>query len=117
MKILKSKKGIVLENALLFMMIIFALCFLVASFALIGHYQGDIENSTIMHRVEVDRIGEDFLRGELVGEGESGYYSFEVNDGTLRVWHKNDPEKTVVLYVEKDGEGNPIVWRYSEPEP
>ena len=42
-QILKSKRGMALENAILFMLIIFSLCALLTSLTLIGHYQVKIE--------------------------------------------------------------------------
>ncbi len=119
MKILKDKKGIALENTLLFMMIIFSLCFLIASFALIGHYQGKIENIRITQRVNLDQIGEDYLESvknsstDFDSEGYDGY-TCEVNEGDRTLTVKNG--ETVVLYVKADSSGNPEVWRYSQPE-
>lgn len=116
MKILKSKKGIAIENALLFMMVIFSLCFLVASFALIGHYQGEIENIKIAQRAELDQIGENFIADASSFTEQPttlGNYTCKAENRVLTVWHKNDAEKNVMLYVEVDDTGNVIVWRYS----
>ncbi|MBQ3012941.1 MAG: hypothetical protein IJD74_05320 [Clostridia bacterium] len=123
MKILKSKKGIALENALLFMMVIFSLCFLVSSFALIGHYQGEIENIKIAQRAELDQIGENFIADARSADASSfteqpttlGNYTCKAENRVLTVWHKNDAEKNVMLYVEVDDTGNVMVWRYSSP--
>ena len=115
MKILKSKKGIALENTIFFMMIIFSLCFLISSFTLLGHYQGEIENLTITNRVELDQIGEDFVANPSDFE-ETDYdnYQVESESNILKVWHKNDKNKeNVLLYVEVDGD-EVITWRYSD---
>ena len=113
MKILKSKKGIALENTLLFMMIIFSLCFLISSFTLMGHYQGEIEKTMITNRVELDQIGEDFVANNL--KADYGDYEVVANydDGTLSVSH----EKTgrFLLYVKIDADSNILIWRYSQP--
>lgn len=115
MRILKDKKGLALENAILFMMIIFSLCFLLASFALIGHYQAKIENIKIIQRVELDQIGEDYLENrQFPLEGIYDNYEWDNGTNTLRVWRKNDPEKKTVLYVEVDNDGKVLAWRYSE---
>ncbi len=119
MKILKSKKGIALENTLLFMMIIFSLCFLIASFALIGHYQGKIENIKITQRIELDQIGEEYLASvkdpSVAFDNESyGGYTCDVNAENRTLTVKNG--ETVVLYVKANSYGDPIIWRYSQPE-
>ena len=112
MKILKSKKGIALENTLLFMMIIFSLCFLISSFTLMGHYQGEIEKTMITNRVELDQIGENFVvnRETLVDNYDD--YDFVATSNTLTVWHKNN-SGNILLYVEVNGDGDILIWRYS----
>ena len=131
MRILKSKKGIALENAILFLMVIFSLCFLIASFTLIGHYQGEIEKVQLAQRVELDQIGEDFLKDPDGFTDKSEKYScypttvvetiddVEVKYGVLRVEIGRDSEVVLYVKVELDSEGkpkgDPIVWRYSEP--
>lgn len=59
--LLKSKKGISLESAVLFMMIIFTFCFLLASLALMGHYQVKIDSLTAFHYAQKEQIGEEFV--------------------------------------------------------
>lgn len=119
MNILKSKKGIAIENAILFMMIIFSLCFLIASFTLIGHHQGEIEKAVLENRIELDQIGENFVADASSFTDQPttlGNYTYKAVNGVLTVWHKNDAEKNVMLYVEVDNTGDVIVWRYSQPE-
>lgn len=122
-QILKSKSGMALENAILFMLIIFSLCALLTSLTLIGHYQLKIEKTVLLHDVEIDQIGEDFIAG-LKGSGETfnkdGYenYTCEVDGNILTVWHKDDESKSVVLYVEAEFDGDKVSvvkWRYSSP--
>ena len=117
MRILKSKKGIALENTILFMMIIFSLCFLLASFTLIGHYQGKIENIRITQRVELDQIGEDFLQDPNGFTYTDDKYSCSVEtvDTNYQVLTVKSGEN-VVLYVKTDNAGNVKIWRYSQPE-
>lgn len=121
-KILKSKRGIALENAILFMMIIFSLCALLTSLTLLGHYQVKIEKSLLLQDVKLDQIGEDYLY--CISQGEEftevyDDYTYEVSGNALSVWHKNDATKTAVLYVEAELVGqevNVISWRYSPRE-
>ena len=120
-QILKDKKGIALENAILFEIIIFSLCFLLTSLTLIGHYQVKIENLTLLNDVEIEQIGDDYLASVKAGEKltkDYTNYAYEVSGNTLTVWHKNDESKSAVLYVEAelvDEQLNVSKWRYSLP--
>lgn len=120
-QILKDKKGIALENAILFEIIIFSLCFLLTSLTLIGHYQVKIENLTLLNNVEIEQIGDDYLASVKAGEAltkDYTNYAYEVSGNTLTVWHKNDESKSAVLYVEAelvDEQLNVSKWRYSLP--
>lgn len=117
MNILKSKKGVAIENALLFMMIIFGLCFLVSFVALIGHHQYRLDDTLIMNRVELDQIGEAFVQDASSFEtnGDIDNYKYTVVGDVLKVYHKTATvsNENVLLYVEVDGD-KPVVWRYSE---
>lgn len=121
-QILKSKRGMALENAILFMLIIFSLCALLTSLTLIGHYQVKIEKLTLLNDVEIEQIGEDYLASIEAGEAFTQTYedyAYEVEGNALTVWRKNDESKLAVLYVEAeltaDEELNVKVWRYSLP--
>ncbi len=59
--LLKSKKGISLESAVLFMMIIFTFCTLVTSLVLRGHYQVKIDSLKANHYAQKEQIGEEFV--------------------------------------------------------
>ena len=120
MNILKSKKGVAIENALLFMMIIFGLCFLVSFVALIGHHQYRLDDTLIKNRVELDQIGEAFV--ESIQETRDFTYTSakydwavdtEGSDKVLTVTSKSGGD--VMLYVKVNDAGNPTVWRYSQP--
>ena len=106
-QILKNKRGIAIENAILFMMIIFSLCALLTSLTLIGHLQVKIEKTTLLNTIEVEQIGEDYL-ASLQGGTEFSLeenYAYEIDGNALTVW-SNSNKETVILYVEaeyKDG--------------
>jgi hypothetical protein len=53
--ILKSKRGIALENAILFLIITFSLCALVLTFTIIGRYQSQIERALLEQKVALVR--------------------------------------------------------------
>ena len=121
-QILKSKRGMALENAILFMLIIFSLCALLTSLTLIGHYQVKIEKMTLQQDIEIEQIGEDYLasvKAQTSFEQTYANYAYEVSGNALTVWRKTDENKKAVLYVEAeltaDEELNVNVWRYSLP--
>ena len=68
MKILNNKRGIVLENAIVFMLVIFSLCFLLTSLTLISYHQTRIDLTKIENKIKIDQIGEDFLT-EIAANG------------------------------------------------
>lgn len=112
-QILKNKKGIALENAILFMLVVFSFCALITSVTLSGHNQIRLEKITLENKVAIEQIGEDFLAGKTAEELNIKYgkYTCEVSEDTLTVKNTND---TVVLYIVKDGE-RIVQWRYSSP--
>ena len=121
-QILKSKQGMALENAILFMLIIFSLCALLTSLTLIGHYQVKIGKMTLQQDIEIEQIGEDYLasvKAQTSFEQTYANYAYEVSGNALTVWRKTDENKKAVLYVEAeltaDDELNVNVWRYSLP--
>ena len=59
--ILKSKRGAAIENAVLFMLIIFALSTIIMTLSLIQHYQNKIDETLLKQDIELEQIGEDFL--------------------------------------------------------
>lgn len=123
-RILTDKSGIAVENAVLFMLLIFMLCTLLASLTLTGHYQTIIEKNDFLRNNELDQIGEDFLAGIKTEEALTNNYEeyeYEISGNSLTVWRKDDADKEVVLYVEAelDLHGDLIVrkWRYSADLP
>lgn len=121
-QILKSKRGMALENAILFMLIIFSLCALLTSLTLIGHYQVKIEKMTLQQDIEIEQIGEDYLasvKAKTTFTDTYENYAYEVDGNALTVWRKTDENKKAVLYMEAeltaDEELNVNVWRYSLP--
>ena len=102
-QILKSKRGMALENAILFMLIIFSLCTLLTLVAMVGHYQIKLEKNVLLKDVAIDQIGEDYLASVRAGEEFSvtyEQYSYEVLGNSLTVWRKSDSLRSAVLYVE-----------------
>lgn len=59
--VLKCKKGIAMESAVVFMVVSFALCFLLTTLSLIGRHQIKIQDSLNDKDLERTIIGEDFM--------------------------------------------------------
>ena len=123
-KLLKNKRGMALENAILFMLIIFSLCALLTSLTLIGHFQTNINKLTLENEIKLEQIGEDFLAspqsfGEVVEyENYTCRPVVSQNAYAMAVYPKgSDDLSTVLLYIEvaKDS-GKILHWRYSLPE-
>ena len=118
MRRLKSKRGVAIESALMFMMVIFFLCLSVTTVVLAGHNRVDRAEDALLERVALEQIGEDFrTHVRTTGEGASftasnAKYTCEVAGKTLTV----KEQESVVLFVEVDGDGAILQWRYTEAE-
>ncbi len=109
LKMLKSKKGIAIENAIIFLIVIFMFCALLTSLTMYGHYHIKLNNILLLNRVTIEQIGEDFLADELETYEN---YNYEVKDNVLIV----KSGENVILYVKKDDDGKLLTWRYSQPK-
>lgn len=115
-QILKSRQGIAIENAVVFMLVIFLLCALITSLTTLGNYQTKIENLTLQQKAEIDQIGEDYIASvkEPHTFDKDAYenYTCTVTDNTLTVSRDNK----LVLCVEHENDGTIITkWCYSNP--
>ena len=125
LRILKDKRGIAIETALLFMLVIFSLCALITSVATIGRKQSQLESRVFTKEVEIDQIGEDFIAYLAAGEasdfdaaGEN--YDFRVdkeeNISALTLTKTGSTSVVLSIEAEKTGAGVKILrWRYSAP--
>lgn len=129
--VLKSKRGIAVENAILFLLVIFALCSLLTMIVLIANYQFKIDKIVLQQDVALDQIGEDFVANVpyLIGSGnqtdnnDTHYWIIDSPHGsdkcTLTVKPSEDSE-SVLLYVEAKLNNDKVEilsWRYSAPNP
>lgn len=111
---LKSRRGVALASAMMFMVAMFSLCILLTSLASIGRFTVKLEEKLTLRAVEVDQIGEDFVWAKKEGKtfdknAYEGYTCYE-NGGTLKVKSKN----ATVLYVALNEDGEVTAWRYSD---
>ena len=59
--LLKSKRGVALESAILFMTVIFSFCFILTSIALIGRNRSRLDSIYLENYVFSEQIGEHFV--------------------------------------------------------
>lgn len=120
-KLLKSKRGIALENAILFLLVIFSFCALLTGMVAIGHAQIKVDAAVLQRDVQIDQIGEDYLTSVRKGEKfteKYDNYDYTVEGSVLTVWRNDDTKKTVLLYVDAkkvDDTLTVTAWRYSAP--
>ena len=117
MKHLKSKRGIAFENAILFMVVVFTLCTLLASLVIIGNYRAQAAQKSFLKRVEMEQIVEDFVDAldteDGPRDGEKDFYTYEVTgyekdkSATLTVY-ENSNEKVRITAEKIEG-----VWKYT----
>lgn len=128
---IRDRRGVVIESALLFLLVIFMLCLLLLSQSLVGRNQTRIENNRMRARMEVEQLGELYIGSlrlgtEFVNDNEKfectpetrslGENSMTEHSLTVRVKATNQ----VVLYItahEVDGEIIITGWRDSLPAP
>ena len=121
-----KRRGFVIEQAILFMFIVFTLTFLILNGVLLISSQVKIDNKSLLQRVNVEQVGEDFLdfvttNGSLDGFDkvyqDYEYHTVDANHYCLMVWKKSDQNKKLLLYVElsKDLQPSIIKWSYGIP--
>ena len=122
-KLLKSRRGVALENTIVFMLVIFSLCALLTSLTLIGHFQTHIDKLTLQNEVALEQIGEDFLADPASFDYDKDYENYtcspvaSATSYAVAVYPKGNTDGAAVLYVEIAKESGEILcWRYSLPE-
>lgn len=86
MKIWRNKKGIAMETAIWFILVIGVLCLLLTNLAMLGRYETQLESLQLQRRVTVDQIGEDFVASVLAGDACGTDYNFH-RDSTISDEH------------------------------
>ena len=128
-KILKSKKGIAIESAILFMLVIMSVSILLTSVVMSAHTGVRIGKNEMETRLKLEQIGDAFVAyipvvndtfeelddelsnmADQISEGADAEISADGSVLTV----KNRAEKTI-LYIEKSGT-QVITWRYSDPD-
>jgi hypothetical protein len=127
--ILKSKRGIVMESAILFMVVMFMFGFLLTGVAMTAHLRVKANNAIIAREMEIEQIGENFVNMNDTDftkyiETKSNYTATLGEKGGNRTLTLKRNSKTVLYveakdtYVEANGTTvtTVIVWKYSIEE-
>ena len=116
-KILKSRRGIAIEGAIMVMALMLVISILLSAIVMSAHSNARLSENLFERRLAIEQIGEYFLAGhseedELIISLRDKYnLSVEINGDTLIITRSG----TTVLYVEKSG-NTASVWRYSDLE-
>lgn len=116
--LIKSRRGFAMESALVFLLTVFALCALVTTLTLVGHNQSEFENSTVVSKVELEQIGEDFLawrrNTQDTFSGESENYAYKSEGNLLTVWSKSNTAMVLLRVRLELEEGENGKWQIAE---
>ena len=120
--LIKNKKGIALESAILFMVVIFSLSTLICLMSLTGHNQTIYDNKNFLNHVSVEQVGEDFLLyvqgGAQTPMPQYEKFNYEIDGNSITVYDK--ASGNVRLYVEAslgaDGRAVIETWRNIAPQ-
>lgn len=100
-----GNKGISIESAILFMLVIFMFCSLITSYTVYRSYQVKIDKLQIESKIELDNIGEQFvlLKSGKITQANLGNYRYleSMNNGiiTCSIFNNNNYNKEL-LYIE-----------------
>ena len=112
LKILKSRRGIAIESAITFMVIIFAMVTIIGAVAAVSSLDRRRADSGFAENVTIENIGEEFAKnpGKYIASESNGFktekIANDVNGFTLTV----TKGENVVLVVKTNKDGKVIRW-------
>jgi len=116
--VFKSKRGIALESAILFMAVLATFSILLTSVVTSSHVRVKASQKTMENRLMLEQIGEYFLsdtpESNLFEEAlaQSGAVREDLgNDNLLLLKRSSDGKE--LLYVERAGDGTALAWKYT----
>lgn len=123
-----GNKGISIESAILFMLVIFMFCSLITSYTVYRSYQVKIDKLQIESKIELDNIGEQFLislKDNKINDFKTTYpnkdkynvlvdVSSDINKITIS--HKKDVTNVLYIEIKIDNENNVQIlkWCYKD---
>lgn len=111
-KILKGRRGIAIESAITFMVIIFAMVTIIGTVAAFSSLDRRRADSDFAENVTIENIGEAFAEnpGEYAAGEANGFKTEKTGDKTNGFTLTVKKGENVVLVVKTDGTGNIIRW-------
>ena len=118
-RILKNKRGIAMESALLFMTVVTCLCMLLTTGMALLHTSVKTDVKQYQNRLALDQIGEYFVAGSDISAliGDEYIRDNETEQNVLLL--KRRESKKPVLYIkviEENGERKAVAWKYTYEE-
>lgn len=112
LKILKSRRGIAIESAITFMVIIFAMVTIIGAVAAVSSLDRRRADSGFAENVIIENIGEQFAKnpGEYAAGETNGFKTEKNGDKANGFTLTVKKGENVVLVVKTDGTGNIIRW-------
>lgn len=113
LKTLKNRRGIAIESAITFMVIIFAMVTIIGTVAAVSSLDRRRADSSFAENVTIENIGEAFAKnpGDYTGgEPKNGFKAEKTGDKTNGFTLTVKKGENVVLVVKTDGTGNIIRW-------
>ena len=114
MKLLKNKRGMAMESAILFMLIVFMFGLLLTGVAMTSHLRVNVNNTLLSRELEIEQIGEDFIH--FIPKDENDTFTVDDKyepiispDGSTLTLKRNG---NVVLYIDKTNN----IWKYTAPQ-
>ena len=113
-KILKSNRGLAIESAILFMLVLMTFSILISTVVMTAHSRVSLAEKQMKTRLELEQIGENFVNGNPDIPDDAVYENTSKEENVLILTNKST--NSTVLYIKKDA-GKAIVWRYTMPSP
>ncbi len=111
-RILRSKRGVAIEGAILFVVVLMTFSILMTTVVMTAHSRANLAERQMNDRLALEQIGEYFISGTLNDSDFADYYRVATDANTLHL--KKSESGRTVLYIEKLG-NVATVWRYSPP--
>lgn len=112
LKTLKNRRGIAIESAITFMVIIFAMVTIIGTVAAFSSLDRRRADSDFAENVIIENIGEQFAKnpGEYAAGETNGFKTEKTGDSEKGYTLTVKKGENVVLVVKTDGTGNIIRW-------
>ena len=118
-KLLKNKRGMAIESAIMFMLIVFMFGLLLTGIAMTSHLRVKVNDTLLSRELEIEQIGEYFVHSTEQTctdyiDSFNGKYTYTIGttiEGNQTLTLKR--KEAIVLYVETDTNKKIKVWKYS----